>query len=223
MKIDLRGAEDLLGISAVTIQRWVRQGRIPVCEEGGTLLFRRKELERWARDRQLPLRQDPVQKECITSPDDRSLSGAMRRGGVFFDAGGQTVDDVLRELVSLAPLPSEVDAALLLERLRERESMASTGIGHGIAIPHPRYPLQGMGDRPIITTAFLRQPVDFCSVDGDAVGCVFLMLSPSTQIHLHLLSRLSFCLRDTALLALLPSCREENAFLETVERIEKAL
>lgn len=222
MRLDLKDAEKLLGIPAITIERWVRQGRVPAREEAGCLVFHRKELEKWARTRQLPLCTEAGEERCAEPFDEESLSEAMCRGGVFFNVPGETVEEVLREVVGLAPLPAVLDPDLLLRRLLEREQMASTGIGDGIAIPHPRYPLEGIGERPMITTAFLRNPLDYGSVDRVPVFVVFLMLSPTTNNHLRLLSRLSFCLRNGGLMALLRTCRDEECLLEGVRKAESA-
>ena len=223
MKLDLKEAESLLGISAMTIQRWARQGRIPAREAGGALVFRQKELERWARNRQWLLRRDPGISSLESGLETECLSDALRRGGVFFNVRGDTVNEVLNEMAGLVPLSGDVDREGLVELLEERERLASTGIGRGVAVPHPREPLTSIGDRAIVTAAFLERPVDFGAMDHVPVFLVLLMLSPATRIHLRLLSRLSFCLRDASLTEGLPNYREEEAFLKDIARAEQGL
>lgn len=221
MKLDLKKAEALLGISAMTIQRWARQGRIPVREEKGALVFKQKELERWAMNRQWPLRQDRGLSRADAALGAEDLSDALRRGGVFFDVPGKTVKEVLSEVAGLAPLSVDVDREGLIGFLEERERLASTGIGRGVAIPHPREPLASLGNRSIVTAAFLERPVDFRAVDGIPVFLVFLMLSSTTRIHLHLLSRLSLCLRDASITERLSTYRDEDAFLNDMAKAER--
>ncbi|SFK36836.1 PTS sugar transporter subunit IIA [Lysobacter sp. cf310] len=76
------------------------------------------------------------------------------------------------------------------DSLRERERLASTAIGHGVAIPHGRSALfdDSRG-------AFLRleQPVDFGAADGEKVDLVLAMTVPEhyVQQHLQLLAELA--------------------------------
>jgi PTS system nitrogen regulatory IIA component len=60
--------------------------------------------------------------------------------------------------------------------LLKREELGSTGIGHGVAIPHARLPdLQ----RPHGLLAKLKQPIEFDAIDGQAVDIVFVLLLPA--------------------------------------------
>jgi PTS system nitrogen regulatory IIA component len=60
--------------------------------------------------------------------------------------------------------------------LLKREELGSTGIGHGVAIPHARLPdLQ----RPYGLLAKLKQPIEFDAIDGQAVDILFVLLLPA--------------------------------------------
>jgi PTS system nitrogen regulatory IIA component len=50
--------------------------------------------------------------------------------------------------------------------------------------------------RPMITLCFLENPVEFDAIDGKPVHTLFTLVSPTIRAHLHLLSRLSFALRE---------------------------
>lgn len=71
----------------------------------------------------------------------------------------------------------------LAHRLHARERLASTGLGHGVAIPHGR---SGALDRP--RGAFLRlaTPIDFDAPDGRPVDLVFAMVVPEQAVAGHL-------------------------------------
>ena len=119
----------------------------------------------------------------------------MERGGIFYDVGGDQREAVLRSAVELIPNINPSDVDLVYETLLEREILASTGIGHGIALPHPRSSLRLL-DMPQITTCYLSQSVDFEAVDGQPVSVLMVLLSRSTKQHVTMLSKLSFHLRD---------------------------
>jgi PTS system nitrogen regulatory IIA component len=83
----------------------------------------------------------------------------------------------------------------IFDVLLQRERLGSTGLGHGIAIPHGK--VQGL-KRIVGIFARLAEPVDFDAVDGDPVDIVFLLLAPegAGADHLKALARISRLLRE---------------------------
>ncbi len=222
-KLTIKEVGSLLGIPEATVRRWIVQGKIPAWEDSGRYFFFKKDIEKWANSHNIFLHRDFEGKGSKTLPDRDSLLAAMKRGGVFFNVQGDNVQDVLREAVSLVPLPPEVDRDLLLRMLLQREELASTGIGGGIAIPHPRYPLKELKRKEVISTCLLNKEIDFGSIDGIPVFVLFLMLSPEIRVHLRYLSKLSLCLRDKSFISLLKKCNKAEDLFKKVEEIEKAL
>jgi len=105
-------------------------------------------------------------------------------------------NDVLREISELlAKSPNIDNPDSAYEALIERESLASTGMGLGVAVPHGRDPsCKGL------TIAFARSTkgIKFDAFDGQPVHLVFAVLVPITAIHLHLqvLASLSILLQQ---------------------------
>lgn len=102
-------------------------------------------------------------------------------------------DGVLDRAAGLLARPASgpgLPVAELARHLRERERLASTGIGHGVAIPHGR-----LGSLETTRGAFLRlcQPVDFGAADGRAVDLVFALAVPehATTVHLAQLAEIA--------------------------------
>jgi len=85
----------------------------------------------------------------------------------------------------------------ILNVLLERERLGTTGVGHGVAIPHGKFPTL---DRPYGLFARLNHPVDFEAVDDQPVDLIFLLLVPETAgaDHLKALAKVSRTLRDKA-------------------------
>jgi PTS system nitrogen regulatory IIA component len=83
-----------------------------------------------------------------------------------------------------------VGAERILEELLERERIASTGIGSGLAVPHAY--VDGLNQ---MVVAFVRTPegMDFDSVDGELVYMSVLLLGPRSaeNLHLKLLARIA--------------------------------
>lgn len=104
-------------------------------------------------------------------------------------------DAILAEMAgALADAEPAIDAEVLLQVLREREALQSTGIGDGVAIPHGKLP--GL-DR--LMASFARSPgVDFAAIDGEPTRLFFLLVVPehSGGQHLKALARISRFVRD---------------------------
>src|SRR5512137_2528779 len=107
-----------------------------------------------------------------------------------------TKEGVLRELVHvLVQQEKQVDEEQMMEILFERESLGSTGIGEGVAIPHGK-----SKDVKKLLASFGRSlpGVDFQSMDGKPAHLLFLLVAPedSAGIHLKALARISRLMKD---------------------------
>jgi PTS system nitrogen regulatory IIA component len=196
MKLLVKDAAHLLNVSEKTIYRWIKQGSIPAYRLNEQYRFNRAELLEWATSRRLSISPEifkEAESESASLPD---FTEALKAGGIHYRVGGVDKATVLRQVVEMIRLPSEVDREFLHEVLMAREALGSTAIGDGIAIPHVRNPVILHLERPLITLCFLERPIDFGALDGRPVGTLFAVISPTVRAHLHLLSWLSFTLRD---------------------------
>lgn len=105
---------------------------------------------------------------------------------------------VLQELARKAATLTGQSEDAIYEVLAERERLGTTGIGHGIAIPHGK--LSGL-DRVYGVFARLERPIDFDAIDDQPVDLIFLLLAPanSGSDHLKALAKVSRMLRDRRL------------------------
>ena len=117
---------------------------------------------------------------------------------------------ILERLGEIFARSWNLDAALVLEQLEERERLGSTGFGRGVAIPHAR--IAGLA-RPVAALIKLRQPADFAAADGLPVDLVFGLLSPenSGATHLHALAAISRLVRDERVHEALSEAPDEEA------------
>ncbi|MCX5682867.1 MAG: PTS sugar transporter subunit IIA, partial [Planctomycetota bacterium] len=196
MQLGVKEVAELLNVSEKTVYRWLKQGKLPAYRVNEQYRFNRAELLEWATSEKLQ-----VSPSLFTDPEGSgqplpALGEALRAGGVVYRVGGADKTAVLRSVVELMPLPEEVDREFLIQVLLARESLGSTGIGDGIAIPHVRNPIVMHITRPMVTLCFLERPVDFGALDGKPVHTLFTLVSPTIRAHLHLLSRLSFAMRE---------------------------
>jgi PTS system nitrogen regulatory IIA component len=130
---------------------------------------------------------------------------------------------LLANVVARLPLPEGYDREGLAELFVAREAVASTGIGGGIAIPHPRYPVIVPGLSPSVTLCFTQQPAPFGALDGQPVTALFVTLTPNPRIHLHLLARLALASRDLGILQCLRLQQSRELIFAELDRYETAL
>jgi len=223
MKLSIKTVARGLNLPASTIERWIRQGRIPVQRSGTDVVFSHAALEKWAATHNLPFSLNGNQADDLPPEALDSLASAMQRGKVCHRIAGEDAGAVLRSAVACIDFLSADTQDELFEKLIEREQLASTGIGNGIAIPHPRDPLSQPPETPVITTCFLEKPIDFNAIDDQPVSVFFLLISPTVKHHLHLLSRLSFCIRDKAFVAFLRAHPDAAALFSRIAEFEKQL
>jgi PTS system nitrogen regulatory IIA component len=136
---------------------------------------------------------------------------------------GEGKKGVLQAILGTMPLPGEIDRQQLLEVLLARESLGSTGIGDGIAIPHVRNPIVMPLPQPLIRVSFLKQAVDFGALDGRPVHTLFTLISPTIRIHLRLLSELAFALRQPDFMEVISRRATAQEILEWAGRIDRSL
>jgi PTS system nitrogen regulatory IIA component len=116
---------------------------------------------------------------------------------------------LLQELARRAGAALSQDARIILEALQARESLGSTGLGKGFALPHARLDTL---TRPFALFARLTRPIDFASVDERPVDLVILLLTPSNDNHhLATLAALSRPLRDDSFVQRLRQAQDAAA------------
>ena len=91
-----------------------------------------------------------------------------------------------------------LNRALVTDSLFARERLGSTGLGHGVAIPHGR--IKGL-KAPLAAVFQLAAPIGFDAPDEQAVRLLIFLLVPeaATQKHLEILSEIAEMLSDSSL------------------------
>lgn len=97
---------------------------------------------------------------------------------VNLDLKSDTKDDVLKELAALLRLEAKSEA-MLFKMLKRRETLGSTGVGQGIAIPHCRSLVVNR-----LQVAFGRKlaGLDFHAIDDKPVRFFFLIVAPPLEV-----------------------------------------
>lgn len=223
MNLSVKDAARLLSVSEKTIYRWLKHDLLPTLRIQGSYRFNRAELLEWATSRRLGLSANAFCEPESEAQPLPTLNEALEAGGIYYRIEGQTRDEVLADAVNHLRLPEEVDRMYLRQVLLARERLASTAIGGGIAIPHPRSPGLLSVVRPTVTLCFLEQAVDYHALDGKPVSILLIIMSPNLRSHLHLLSRLGFALQNAMFRAVLRARNKRERVFAALACAEKKI
>ena len=126
------------------------------------------------------------------------IAELISQGGIISGLRVTSKKQALQELAKLAAKLTKQPERSVFEVLIERERLGTTGVGHGVAIPHGKLPDL---ERLYALFARLDSAIDFDSFDEQPVDLICVLLAPETAgaDHLKALARVSRLLRDRAI------------------------
>jgi nitrogen PTS system EIIA component len=138
------------------------------------------------------------------------IADLLRPDGVLPRLKAANKKQALQELAARAARLTGAHERAIFDVLLERERLGTTGVGHGIAIPHGK--LASL-DKLHGVFARLDQGIDFDAIDEQPVDLIFLLLAPEAAgaDHLKALARVSRLLRDQAVCAKLRGTENADA------------
>ena len=135
---------------------------------------------------------------------------------VIIDRAVSSKKGVIEQLSQLFAEDVEgVSASSIFDALIAREKLGSTGLGHGVAIPHGR--VRG-ADRALAALLITDKPVDFDAIDNEPVDIFVGLLVPedANETHLELLSELAEMLGNERLTRRLRSAASANRAIDLI-------
>ncbi|MDY6786794.1 MAG: PTS sugar transporter subunit IIA [candidate division WOR-3 bacterium] len=171
-----------LKVSKEKVLELIERGEMPAIEIGDSYRITNKVLNEFIGD--------------TTDEKDYNIlepSFYILNGGLVDDIDVNSKEDLIDRIVKVAILYNDLSDENEKEfrnHLLDRESMSSTGVGHGIAILHTKEVYKDLR-KPFIIFARLSEPVDFESIDGQDVDLVFLIAMPDRHSHLKIMGALS--------------------------------
>jgi PTS system nitrogen regulatory IIA component len=208
----------LLDLPEVTIQRWAHQGKIPYKIISGKTIFKKSEITRWANAHDLAIKEK--KGKPVHSGSENLLTDAIRAGGIYRHIPGDDIYSVFENALEHLDFIKKSDHKKVFEELLNREELASTGIGHGIAIPHTRNRLDLNLQHAHIAVFFLQQPVIFNAIDGQPVQIMFMIFTSTVKEHLKMLSKISYVLQQPSFRENILSGISDEDLIGNVKQIE---
>jgi len=192
----LADVAEYLQVAEKTVLRMVQRGEIPAAKVASQWRFMRSLIRDWLVGRM----------QAVPAVDvwpDRSaasllpLREVLRAELMSFDLEPGPKEAMLRQL--MAPLVRTgfaSDPSRLLRSLVERERMMTTAVGHGIAIPHPRRPIEGMFEEPGVALGICPRGTNFDAIDDQKVHVFFLICATREEVHLNLMAKVAWLSRQ---------------------------
>lgn len=126
---------------------------------------------------------------------------------------------LMEHIASMLSRRTEIDGQSVFRVLVERERLGSTGVGHGVALPHGR---MADIDKAILALATLNEPLDYQSPDDQDVRIVVGLLVPenANDAHLQILSHLAQILNQAGLRDALLQANDRNEIFSALREAE---
>lgn len=126
------------------------------------------------------------------------IGDLLARGAIAPNVAAATKRQALAVVSEMAARAYDLRASRVLDALLEREALSTTGVGHGVAIPHAH--VAGLKTMSGVFVR-LRPPVQFEAVDEEPVDLIFAILAPpgAGSNHLRTLARVARSLRSSEL------------------------
>ncbi|MFH1248517.1 MAG: PTS sugar transporter subunit IIA [Candidatus Omnitrophota bacterium] len=144
----------------------------------------------------------------------------LSKEAILVDMKSTKKEEAIKELVDSLITAGDIDKSSktkLINALMERESLGSTAIGQGIAIPHAK---SDSVTKLLAAFGLSKKGIDFDSLDGERVYIFFLLIAPldSAGPHLKALARISRFLKDRYFRENLKGCADTKAIVDIISQ-----
>lgn len=152
-----------------------------------------------------------------------NIADLISKDAMTVDLNPGKKEEVLSELVDVLISSGNIkksDKNEILDRLKEREILGSTGIGKGVAIPHAKCTKV---KKMVAVLGISKEGVDFRSLDGELTYIFFLLIAPGETPgpHLKALAKISRLLDDRFVRDRLRAAKNSREILKIIKEEEQ--
>ena len=226
---NLKQAAEHVHLDANELRHVAQRGEIEATERGGDWYFEHRALDEWAQRNILASNARELAAQHRSMADERRRLDKVD-WGVADLFGAETIDlavqakakaGILRDMTDLADKGGRVyDVDGLFKELVAREEAASTAIGEGVALLHPRFHDPYMFEESFVAYGRSDRPVFFGAPDGEGTRHFFLICSTDHRAHLHIVARLAVLAHGTDLVARLDAVEDAEGALAAIRECE---
>jgi len=196
---DLEGLAAFLHLELAKVRKMAERGKIPGRRQNGGWRFNSAEIHHW------------LEVRIAESDTDEAtrIEGALARDRQTADEEGITLEQLLEPAAIAVPLLARTKAAVIngmcdlaagtgmlwdadrmSDAVRQREEMLPTAVEGGIALLHPRRPMESILGGPLLAVGRTLRGIPFGCPSGGLTDLFFLILSVNDRQHLRTLARL---------------------------------
>ena len=229
--LTLKQAAEHVHLDENELRHCAQRGEIEATKRGDDWFFEHRALDEWAQRQLLAANEKALNEQHRVMMDENRR--ADRGGwGVADLFSVETIDlavqakakaGILRDMTDLADRGGKVyDPDGLFRELVAREEAASTAIGEGVALLHPRFHDPYLFEESFIAYGRSERPIFFGASDGEGTRHFFLICSTNHEEHLHILARLAILAHGTDLIERLDAADSPDAVLAAFRAAEEA-
>ena len=230
--LNLKQAAEHVHLEANELRHYAQRGEIEATQRGDEWFFEHRTLDEWAQRALLAANRKALDEQHrVMMDEDRRADRSDWAVADLFDVA--TIDlavaakakaGILRDMTDLADGGGKVyDPDGLFKELEAREAVASTAVGEGIALLHPRYHDPYLFEESFVAYGRATRPIFFGASDGEATRHFFLVCSTDHEQHLHILARLAVLAHGTDLTARLDEADTPEAVIAAIRACERTL
>lgn len=228
--MNLKQAAEHVHLDMNELRHVAQRGEIDAAKRGDEWFFAHRALDEWAQRQLLAAtpRDLKVQHGVMMDEHRRAdkrdwcVSDYFCAEAIDLAIPAKAKAGLLRDMTNLADACGKVyDTDGLFKELVAREEAASTAIGAGIALLHPRFHDPYLFEESFIAYGRTIRPVFFGAPDGEATHHFFLVCSTDHEAHLHMLARLALLAHGTDLVAKLEAAETPEDVLAILRDAEQ--
>lgn len=228
--LNLNQAAEHVHLEPNELKHVAQRGEIEATKRGDDWLFAHRALDEWAQRNLLAASARDLKAQHRAMMDENRRAAHADWGvAELFHAetidlfvGAKAKGGLIRDMTDLAEKGGLVyDVEGLFKELVAREEAASTAIGEGVALLHPRFHDPYLFEESFVAYGRTTRPVFFGAPDGEGTRHFFLVCSTDHGEHLHILARLAILAHGTDLIERLDAAEDADAVLVAIRTCEE--
>ena len=229
--LSLERAAEHVHLEPNDLKHVAQRGEIDAQRRGDDWYFDHATLDEWAQRNLLAATPKELKSQHRAMMDENrrahqegwGVADLFRSEAIDLSVAAKAKAGLLRDMTDLAERSGLVyDVDGLFKELEAREAAASTAIGEGVALLHPRFHDPYMFEETFVAYGRSERPVFFGAPDGEGTRHFFLVCSTDHEMHLHILARLAILAHGTDLMERLDVADSPEAVVAAIADCESA-
>jgi len=222
MILTLKELAEHLKLNDRTVMRMLKTGQIQGVKVGGQWRFNGSQIDRVFFPAEIGSEDVPL-SELTHTQFGIPVSRLTNENRIFLDMKATNVEEAIAELTNPQLFNSLVlDIQDLRAKCMARESLLSTGVGNGIAVPHPRDPIPTLRASGCIVIGRSKAGIDYNAADGKPVHLFFLICSQTIELHLHLIGKIATLIHHQKFIDLCKTTESPSEIIRAIMEYERA-